>query len=132
MKKTILFSTILLGSLVFAQESGRKIGGSRDTHGCLNSAGYTYSHIKKECIQSWDQKIKLVELETPGKTWVGNTGVIFSKDKKKAEIFIGKSPENSMILSKDGKESAWKNGEYALVPAKKGYELRKNNVVIYK
>lgn len=133
MKKTILLSVMFLGSLVFAQkaDSHTKVGGGKDAHGCLVSAGQTYSQIQKKCLQSFAQKVKLVE-QNPTESYTKQTGVIFSKDMKKAEIFLPDGKENSMILSKSGKESVWKKGEYALSPEGKGYELKKNNVVIYK
>lgn len=30
------------------------IGGDRDTHGCIGSAGYTWSAPMKQCIRSWE------------------------------------------------------------------------------
>ncbi|KPH14942.1 hypothetical protein [Chryseobacterium sp. ERMR1:04] len=132
MKKTILFSAMFLGSLVFAQKANQvRPGDGRDAHGCSPSAGQTYSQIQKKCLQSFAQKIRLIE-QNPTNSWTSQTGVVFSKDMKKAEIFIADGKENSMILTKKGKESVWEKGDYALVSAKNKYELRKNNVVIYK
>ncbi|MCQ9634077.1 hypothetical protein MP477_03810 [Chryseobacterium sp. WG23] len=127
MKKTILLSTMFLGSLVFAQEMTIK-GGDRDAHGCIGSAGYTYSQIKKDCVRTFEEKIKLKEVSSDGGYIAA---VIFSKDKKKAEVFV-KDTEGSIILTRAGKAKAWKKDGYVLVPFKKsGYQLKKNNVVIY-
>lgn len=126
MKKTILFSAMFLGSLVFAQ----KVGGDKDSHGCIGSAGYTYSQIKNDCVRVFEQKIKLTEVKSKGSS-TSMAAVIFSKDLKKAEIFLPESSK-SLILSRLGKGKAWKNGNYILVPYKKsGYQLKKDNVTIY-
>ena len=128
MKKTILLSTIFLGSLVFAQEMTIK-GGDRDAHGCIGSAGYTYSQIKKDCVRTFEEKIKLKEVASDGGYIAA---VIFSKDKKKAEVFVKDVEGGSLILTRPGKAKAWKKDGYVLVPFKKsGYQLKKDNVVIY-
>jgi hypothetical protein len=50
MKKTILCSAMFLGALVFAQKTP-VLGGDKDAHGCIGSAGYTYSQIRKDCVR---------------------------------------------------------------------------------
>ncbi|WP_230036230.1 hypothetical protein [Chryseobacterium sp. Bi04] len=128
MKKTILLSTMFLGSLVFAQKTP-VLGGDRDAHGCIGSAGYTYSQIKKDCIRTFEEKIKLKEVSSDGGYIAA---VIFSKDKKKAEVFVKDVEAGSIILTRAGKAKAWKKDGYVLVPFKKsGYQLKKDNVVIY-
>ncbi|MBL3549921.1 MULTISPECIES: hypothetical protein [Chryseobacterium] len=128
MKKTILLSTMFLGSLVFAQKTP-VLGGDKDAHGCIGSAGYTYSQIKKDCIRTFEEKIKLKEVASGGGYIAA---VIFSKDKKKAEVFVKDVEGGSLILTRPGKAKAWKKDGYVLVPFKKsGYQLKKDNVVIY-
>ncbi|HAO08397.1 MAG TPA: hypothetical protein DCQ50_15760 [Chryseobacterium sp.] len=135
MRKTILFSTMFLGSLVFAQQT-HIVGGDKDVHGCKASAGYTYSQIKNDCVRVFEQKIKLNEVSSD-KSYTTSTAVIFSKNMKKAEIFIPDGSANSIILDRQGKGKIWKSGKhikdsYVLVPYKKtGYQIKKNDVVIY-
>ena len=127
MKKSILFSAMLLSSLAFAQ----KVGGDKDVHGCKGSAGYTYSQVKKDCVRVFEQKIKLTEVKPKGSS-TSMTAIIFSKDMKKAEVFLPEENTGSLILTRLGKGKVWKNGKYILVPYKKtGYQLKKDNVVIY-
>lgn len=131
MKKIILFSTMFLGSLAFAQEKPHVVGGDRDSHGCIGSAGYTYSQIKKDCVRVFEQKIKLTEVKPKGSS-TSMAAVIFSKDIKKAEVFLPDQNSGSLILTKFRKGKIWKNGNYILIPHKKtGYQLKKDNVVIY-
>lgn len=132
MKKTILISAMFLGSLAFAQEAG----GDKDVHGCIASAGYTYSQIKNTCVKVFEQKIKLNEVGSD-KSYTSITAVIFSKNMKKAEIFIPDEAAKSIILTRQGKGKIWKSGKnikeiYVLTPYKKtGYQIKKDNVVIY-
>lgn len=132
MKKTILLGAMFLGSLAFAQ----KVGGDRDVHGCIGSAGYTYSQLKNDCVRVFEQKIKLNEVKSD-KSYTSMTAVIFSKNMKKAEIFIPDGNAKSIILDRQGKGKMWKSGShvkdsYVLVPYKKtGYQIKKNDVVIY-
>lgn len=135
MKKPILFSMMFLGSLFFAQQKAPVLGGDRDVHGCIGSAGYTYSQIRNNCVRVFDQKIKLKEVGSD-KSYTTMTAVIFSKDMKRAEVFIPEGAAKSIILEKEGKKS-WKSGShiketYELVPYKKaGYQIKKDGVVIY-
>jgi len=135
MKKTILFSAMFLGSLAFAQNTPL-LGGDKDAHGCKGSAGYTYSQIKNDCVRVFEQKIKLNEVNSD-KSYTSMTAVIFSKNMKKAEIFIPDGAAKSIILTRQGKGKIWKSGShikesYVLTPYKKtGYQIKKDNVVIY-
>ena len=128
LQKIILAALFLLaGSSVMAQE--KPIGGDKDAHGCLASAGYTWSVLKKQCIRVFELTIKLDEVSPQGSSST-ITGVVLSKDKKKAEIFTA-GESTSVILVKNG--NVWKKGAYTLV--KKGansYSLLKNKKVIFK
>lgn len=136
MKKPILFCTMFLASLAFAQKKAPVLGGDRDVHGCINSAGYTYSQLRNNCVRVFEQKIKLKEVNSD-KSYTSMTAVIFSKDMKRAEIFIPDGAAKSIILEKEGKDKIWKSGShiketYVLVPYKKtGYQIKKDDIVIY-
>ncbi|MGN7863368.1 hypothetical protein [Chryseobacterium sp.] len=135
MKKPILFTTMFLASLAFAQQKTPVLGGDRDVHGCINSAGYTYSQIRNNCVRVFEQKIKLKEV-TSDKSSATMTAVIFSKDMKRAEVFIPEGMAKSIILEREGKAKIWKSGSYiketyVLIPYKKSYRIKKDDVVIY-
>ncbi|MFS4474053.1 hypothetical protein [Chryseobacterium sp. T20] len=135
MKKIILLSAMFLGSFVFAQKSAPVLGGDRDVHGCIGSAGYTYSQLKNDCIKTFNQKIKLKEVNSD-KSYTTMTAVIFNKSMTKAEVFIPDGAAKSIILDKQGKAKIWKSGShindsYVLTPYKKSYQIKKNDVVIY-
>jgi len=131
MKKIILLTAISLSCLALAQ----KVGGDKDVHGCIGSAGYTYSQIKNTCVKVFEQKIKLNEVSSD-KSYTSMTAVIFSKNMKKAEIFILDGAAKSIILTRKGKNKIWKSGSnikesYVLARKKTGYQIKKDNVVIY-
>lgn len=136
MRKTILLGAMFLSSLAFTQQKSPVLGGDRDVHGCIGSAGYTYSQIKNVCVKVFAQKIKLKEVNSD-KSSTSMTAVIFSKDMKRAEIFIPDGNAKSIILDREGKSKMWKSGSYiketyVLVPYKKaGYQIKKDDVVIY-
>lgn len=123
----IVLGAMFMGSLIWAQT----VGGDRDSHGCIGSAGYTYSQIKKDCVRVFEQKIKLTEVAPKGSS-TSMAAVIFSKDMKKAEVFIPDTDGESLILTRIGRGKIWKKDDYVLVPFKKNeYQLKKDNVVIY-
>lgn len=127
---------MFLFSLMPAQKKTPVAGNDRDVHGCIGSAGYTYSQIRNECVRVFEQKIKLKEVDSD-KGYASMTAVIFSKNMKKAEIFIPDGAAKSIILERQGKSKVWKSEKaikdsYVLIPyKKKGYQIKKNDVVIY-
>ena len=124
--KTFFFALFFAGtSALFAQQTQPKAGADKDAHGCIASAGYTYSQLKKECIRTFEQKIQLKEFVTKGNY---TAAVLFNKDQSKAEIFL-KEEKTSIILNRTAK-GIWKNAAYSLTQ-NKGYVLRNNQKTIY-
>ncbi len=77
-----------------------KAGADVDANGCKGSAGYQFSIVKNRCIRVWEEGIRFEEIN-PTKT--GNQPkvafVIFSDDKKKAEVQFG-GTDKPVILEK--------------------------------
>ena len=109
----------------------KKVGNDKDSHGCIASAGYTYSKIKKDCIRVFEQKIQLNEVSAT-KSYTSIVAVIFSEDKSSAELFIADEKE-SVLLKRTGKKGnyIWKNTVYSLT-AMDQYVLKKGTKIIYK
>ena len=128
MKTKTLFAIILFAgtSAIFAQQTQPKVGGDKDAHGCIASAGYTYSELKKECIRTFEQKIQLKEIATKGNY---TAAVLFNKNQSKAEIFL-KEEKTSVILNRSSK-GIWKNSTYTL-SQDKGFVLSKNKKAVYR
>lgn len=66
----------------FLTEKSTMVGNDSDEHGCLSSAGYRWSSIKKECVRPFEMPLKLYNSD---KTFL--VGVLFSDDKKQSEVF---------------------------------------------
>lgn len=113
--------------LSFAQT----VGSDRDKHGCIPSAGYTFSILKNDCIRLFEEKIKLDEVN-PQKSHTTFAAVIFSKDNKKAEVFLPDLKESQILVKTRTKgQSSWKKGNLVL-SKKNGYTLKRNGLLIYK
>ena len=51
---------VVLAGPVLAQVGDAPIvGGDRDAHGCIGSAGYTYSAVRTECVRLWEVGVRL-------------------------------------------------------------------------
>ena len=125
--KTFLFALLFARtSAIFAQQTQPKAGADKDAHGCIASAGYTYSRLKKECIRTFEQKIQLKEIATKGNY---TAAVLFNKDQSKVEIFL-KEEKTSVILNRSSK-GIWKNAVYTLTQ-NKGFVLSKNKKAVYR
>lgn len=125
--KTFLFALLFAGtSVLFAQQKQPKVGADKDTHGCIASAGYTYSQLKKECIRTFEQKIQLKEIATKGNF---TAAILFNKDRSKAEIFL--KDEKASVILKRTANGIWKNATYTLMK-NKGFVLSKSKKAVYR
>ena len=82
MKEKLVLSIILTLSTGvlsgYAAMEPEMVGGQRDRHGCLDTAGYTWSRLKQQCIRIWEQGISVENPVKPDE-WAGSYAV-FSKD----------------------------------------------------
>lgn len=104
------------------------VGGDIDKNGCKPSAGYTFSILKNDCIRLFEQEIRLKEVESK-QSYSAYATIIFSDDKRKAEIFVP-TIESSIILLRKGRKLSWKGNNFKLLKVK-NYILKKANKVIY-
>lgn len=82
MKRPLFFlMTIALVAFGACQSSMKGlVGADRDDHGCIASAGYTWSYALHDCIRVWEQGHIL--------SYGGQTaGLVFSADSVYAEVF---------------------------------------------
>lgn len=82
-------------------ENAIKVGGDRDKHNCIPSAGYSWSQSRKECVRIWAVGIRLYDVQNP------NQGAydlaIFSQDNNIAEVYLARGGANiPIILTKSG------------------------------
>jgi hypothetical protein len=131
----VLLLTILLLSVQKNQaQEPAKLGDDRDEHGCIPSAGYQWSEIKKECIQVFEVGTALrAKANNLDKTLV--TYLVFrsKSDRSKVEVFIP-NEEKTVILTKNKSKNAlfWKNEAYTLTLTKGIYRLKDSkNTLLY-
>ena len=86
------------------------VGGDKDEHGCLTSAGETWSQLKQSCIQIFNVGQRLNPIETKNGEAVISAFVLFNDDKSEAELFLPNTQSNTILKTIDKK--SYENGEY--------------------
>lgn len=51
------------GKNSFTEEIGQIVGGDKDEHGCIGSAGYSWCEPKNKCLRVWEEKCYTSALE---------------------------------------------------------------------
>lgn len=110
------------------EEQEELVGADRDEHGCITSAGFSWSELQQTCVQLWEAGVRLNPVEVKEGDSVISAFVLFNKDESKAEIILP-NKESSVILDKKS-ENLYEKGEY-LYDDKEG-TLSINGKVAYK
>ena len=85
-----------------AETSERKekeavVGSDKDEHGCIASAGYTWSEVQKDCIHLWEKGVRMNAVDDAGKTLF----LVFSPDSTQVELFFSEEGvSNEMMIRK--------------------------------
>jgi len=103
------------------------VGADRDKHGCIRSAGYTWSEINKECLRPFELKEQLFNAD---KTYIAS--VNFSNNGEKAEVF---SKEGYFLMSKKNDSTYLHpkarlflgNNQWIFSDKKNGFEYKRLN-----
>lgn len=102
-----------------------KAGADEDLHGCITSAGYTWSVLKGECVRVFEAGTRLTPYDDSTGVQMA-AFVIFKEDK--AELFI--QTEKPMVLVRKTEGEPFVNGPWQLIPWK-GYILKKDGKILY-
>ena len=86
-----------------AETSERKdkeavVGSDNDDHGCIASAGYTWSEVQKDCIRLWEKGVRMNAVDDAGKTLF----LVFSPDSTQVELFFSEEGVSNEILDRRG------------------------------
>lgn len=81
MKYTLLLTALLMTGCV---SQTAMVGGQMDKHGCLISAGQSYSSLKQQCVQVFN--VADIKLDDPHNPTLA-VYVMLSEDKSQAEMF---------------------------------------------
>lgn len=126
-------TTKVLAQTTTMMKKEHLVGGDRDKHGCIGSAGYTWSAIKNECVRLFEVGIRLNPSVLKPNQAVISAFIIFNESQSKAELFIPN--KNPLILNRkiDQGNPTWSNKNFKLFPTKenKGYFLKDGDKTIY-
>ena len=88
----------------------QRVGNDTDEHGCLRSAGFTWSELKNECIRPFELAIKFTNKQDTSQGGY----VFFTDDKSKAEFFGIESIPSLVLNKKEPTIYESKDGNYLL------------------
>ena len=112
-----------------ATEEMPPVGGDRDAHGCIGSAGQSWSELLQDCIQVFEVGTRLNPIEVKDNDAVISAFIVTkADDNSKVELFI--TTEETHPLLKQEKDGTYKNGKYVYTP--KTQELSIDSKVAYK
>ena len=98
----ITLAMLLLATACSHPTLGKLVGSDRDDHGCLSSAGYTWSYALHDCVRLWEMGKRFDS--GPHQVYL-----VFSTDSTFAEIFAEVITDNiaGILVSekKDGNTS---------------------------
>jgi putative hemolysin len=92
--KRIFFTVIILLLVLLAgcKENQPIVGGDRDSHGCIGSAGYSWCEAKQKCLRVWEEKCETNEsaqIANPASTnCIKNGGTLEIVDEANGQIGI--------------------------------------------
>lgn len=75
------------------------VGADRDEHGCIGSAGYTWSEALQTCIRLWEDAVRLSPSDGSNPSsyeGADDAFIVFSADSAKVELITG--PDNRRQL----------------------------------
>lgn len=75
-----------------------RVGGQTNSHGCDSTAGFTWSELRQDCVQVFEQGTRLNPVEQTGSA-ESSAFVITSDDNNSVEIFVPET-DNSYMLQK--------------------------------
>lgn len=68
------------------------LGGKRDEHGCLISAGYTWSEVQKDCIRLFEKGIRMTATDGSNRS----AYIVFAPDSACVELFFSDGIPNEI------------------------------------
>ena len=105
------------------------VGDDRDEHGCIGSAGYSWSALRGECIQVFEVGTRLNPMDVEQEEAVISAFIVSKEgDNSQVELFITGEDQN-LILKKEA-DGTFKNGKYTYNAQTK--ELSVDGKVAYK
>jgi hypothetical protein len=109
------------------------VGGDRDEHDCIGSAGYQWSEVRKECVRLFEKGVRLNPVDASLNQSV-SAFIILSEDQSKAELFLPDSNKSKILIQNEKTKTVWELDMYRLTAEKAGYILEDKNQkkILYK
>lgn len=123
---TIIGSGVLMLSACSTTQKEPLLGGDRDKHGCIPSAGYSWSEVRKDCIRIFEDGTRLNNILDKNATV--SAFVVFSPDQSVAELFLPDMKKHPQ-LQKNGE--GWKNKKFEVKRVQGKLSLYKKGILIY-
>lgn len=102
-------------------------GSDRDSHRCIDSAGYQWSPLANQCVRLFELGVRLSPADA---SQTSSAFVLFNTDQSLAELHLPNGER--LVLTRQGAEGnwSWQGGEYTLFQWK-GYVLKSGDQVLY-
>lgn len=105
------------------------VGADRDAHGCIGSAGYTWSTVRNECIRTFEAGIRLSPMAGQDSTF--SAFLVLAPDSLKAELFVPDS-SGTVILNRQGHSLTWQAGQLEAQYAQHSWAVAAKGQLLYK
>lgn len=140
-KKNLILSVLGIVVMSACNEPTRKtpndagaqttnVASQKDDHGCLSSAGETWSELKKDCIQVFNIGFRLNPLDRKSGETIISAFVLMAEDQSEVELFLPEIEHPRSIVLKKTADKQYKNGVYEYNADKS--ELYINGKLVYK
>lgn len=108
MRYLIGFGLCLLLSVGCASRT-QIVGNDRDTHGCIGSAGYTWSDVRQSCIRIFEEGVPLKDMNNPEASLVAYA--VFSASNDSVEVYLPEKTKKPILVRRS---NCWSNRDYVL------------------
>ena len=79
--------------LVLHPQQKNIVGGDRDEHGCIGSAGYVWSEVQKDCIRLFEKGVRTEAIDGSD----SSVFIVFSPDSMHVELFFTDNRSNEIL-----------------------------------
>lgn len=105
------------------------LGTDKDEMGCVASAGYRWSLIRKECIRIFEEGYRLNAIDKLKEEGASQSAfIIFEEGGSRAELFLPDGTASIMLVKE--KDGSYKSAKWTL-NSQKGYTLSKNGTILF-
>lgn len=93
-------------------DNGPILGGKNDKHGWMSSAGQSWSELKQDCIQIFNQGFRLNPIEIGKDQEVISAFIIYNDDHSKIELFLPDGSDQMILKKVDKNTYGYSNYKY--------------------